>query len=126
ASMRCRIAEYDTFQRAASWLAMQPRQRLEDLRALRRFAIGADERLRGREFLLRVASLQREPLHRHQRMADPKPFDEVRIRQRIVRRRPVGACELTLDPGKSRAAQFWRRLEIELQEVAHQKRSIHV
>jgi len=58
-------------------------------------------------------------------MANAKPFDEVRIGQRIVRRRPVGACEFTLDPGKARTAQFRRRLEIKLQQVAHQKRSIH-
>src|SRR5208337_5261901 len=83
-----------------------------------RFAIGADERLRSREFLLRVASLQREPLHRHQGMANTKPFDEIRIGQRIVRRRPVGAWEFTLDPGKARAAQFRRRLAIKLQQVA--------
>jgi hypothetical protein len=79
-----------------SQLAMQARQRIEDLCALRRFAIAAEERLRGREFLLRVASLQREPLHRHQGMADAEPFDEVRIGQRIVRRRPVGVCEFVL------------------------------
>src|SRR5208337_1266877 len=71
---------------------MQASHRIEDLCALRRFAIGADERLRGREFLLRVASLQREPMHRHQGMADAEPFDEVRIGQSTGEWPPSAVC----------------------------------